>query len=458
MILMATCSSEQDISNEYVLQINNVGLRKGVFERRFKLTQNYGSHQEFTPEILKTYIQDVLEPDYLFIRDAYAKKIDQEADIQKQIMDSRISLLADNHPILFKKLMISKDELKDFYGKKAIAYDLEIVQTQTYSDADSIYKALLKGHKLEVDKKSENSELVFPRVINIPDVTYGEQLHPEVFPELIKMDEGEISRPIYTSPIWTIVKLNKKRSHKMPKFEDIEKQMVMKSQTLFKYEEQKKLIDSLRTKYSVSVNGELFKMLIAAYHKKNVYGWLDEHKLGNTNLNATIVQIGEHEISVKYFIHVFNQANRYVQFSNLMVEDLNHFINGYIDYYLLYLDADEKGVDQDKFVKDKLENKIHRILLTKYLKEEIAGKITFTEEDVLQHYNNNPQKWNGPFKSVESSVKNDLRMQRMLVFKDKVLEELRNKYHNIQYNETLLAEIAGELTLEKNAANVIGQQ
>ena len=46
---MVCCTKKDTFEAGNVLQIKDVGLREGVFVRRYKLTSDYGRQQEFTP-------------------------------------------------------------------------------------------------------------------------------------------------------------------------------------------------------------------------------------------------------------------------------------------------------------------------------------------------------------------------------------------------------------------------
>lgn len=451
-ILMVGCAKQERMNNEYVMQIKNVGLRRGVFVRRYKLTSDYGRNESFSSEILKRFIKEILEPNYLFIQDAYNRGFHKESVIQQKIKDYRINLLAGNHPIQFEKMTILKEELRDFYMKKSVKYDIDLVRTNSYSMADSIYKSILSGKNIEYPKQEEPG-FSFPQYLQYKDVTYGERLHPDIFSTLIKMKQGEISEPIYTAPIWTIIKLNKKRENKeLQSFDSMEKELVIQGQAIFKYERQKQLVNDLREKYQPSTRTELYHPLISAYTFKDNHGWIDKNKLNQSYLTATFVQINDDAISLAHFISSFNQANQFSQLPELTAKDLSHFADDYIAQYLLYLDALEKGVDQNTLIKDQLENKEHRILLTKYLKEEIAQKVVISDDDARKHYENNRNKWKAKYEDVASLVKNDLKNKLLLEKKNELVNKLRKKY-KLRYNETLLIEVAEKLTNEKKLKN-----
>ena len=448
MSLAVDCDKTADINPEYVMQIKNIGLRQDVFLRRFQLSGNYGKHQNFTSDSLKNFIQKILEPNYLFIQHAYDLGYDKEPQISQEMIDYGVNLLSSNHPIIYENLTIVDDDLRDFHNKKSIQFDVDLIQTTAYGMADSIYRSMVAGRELPYSKPDQ-PPFIFPKKNRYRDVTYGEVLHPDIFPVLFEMKEGELSKPIYTGPYWSIVVLNKREANKkLPSFEQTEKELINQAQAIFKYKKQKQLVDKLKEKYPVSIQSDLYQPLIDAYRFKDGHGWIDSNRLNQDHVSADFPQINNDIISLTHFISIFNQANQYSQIHKLTEQDLTQFVDEYIAQYLLYLDAVEKGVDQKSVIQDKLQNKEHRLLIAKYLKDEIAKKIKISDEDAQAHYQAHQNKWNAGFEEVISLVKDDLMNQRLIERKENVLKKLHSKY-DVRYNEPLLVKLAEQLTAEK---------
>lgn len=449
IVFIFGCAKHEPVSDDYVMQIKNVGLRPGVFVRRYKLTKDYGSHKEFSAATLEKFIKESLEPDYLLIQHAHDLGLPQETKIAHDIRDYRVNLLASNHPILYEQVTILKEDLHKYYEKKSFKYDLDLVQTNSYNLADSIYKSILAGQKILIPQKEE-TDFNFPRYQKLKDVIYGEQLHPDVFPELIKMKEGEVSKPFYTIPIWTIIRLNKKHANKdLKPFDQIEKELVSEAQLIYKYEQQRQLVKTLREKYPILVHKDYFQPLIAAYVTKGNRGSIDPHKFTESDLSKTFIHIHQDSISLFSFISSFNQSMQFSALSKLTEIDFNHFVDDYVSQYLMYLDALEKKVDQNELIQDQLVNKENKTLLNRYLNEEIAHKVVISDADAREHHQKNTDKWKAKYEEVASTVKGDLKNKRMLERRDELVKQLRDKY-DVRYNKPLLLKIAKELTLEKS--------
>ncbi len=208
MLLPLTSCSNKEIDKENVIQIGEVGLRRGVFERRFKLSSEYGKNKEFSPEILKSFIDKILLPEYLFIRKSFDLGFQNDPFIRKTVFEFKMNALATNNAIHSKELFISDNELADFYKDKKYLYSFEIVQHTAYHEADSIKKILSEGKKLIFEKEAMPG--IFPRKIEYINKSYGESVPYEIYKQLDEMKEGEISDPIYSAPLWIVIKLIKK--------------------------------------------------------------------------------------------------------------------------------------------------------------------------------------------------------------------------------------------------------
>ena len=449
-LIIVGCAGENSVDDVYVLQIKDVGLREGVFVRRYQLAGEYGSAETFTSDMLKNYISRILEPNYLFIQHAYDLGLNKEWTIALIIKDYKINLLANNHPIKFAELTILKDDLRDFYARRKIRYNIDLVQAKTFTRADSLCRLLRDGGN--IDRAREEFNQPFPRQSHFDALLYGEHLHPELFSLLEKLNEGEASNPVYAGTTWNVVRMNKKSPNQsLPLFKECEQDLLSQAQTFFKYRQQKELVANLSKKYNVSVNDAQLASMVKAYNASVHNRRIEENMIANSELKEIFINFDNNDVPLSLFISSFNQSSPFMQLPRLSENDLQQFVADYIAQNLLYLDALEQGVDQDVLIQDKLVNKEHRTLLAEYLKKELAQKISVTEKEARQHYENNRDKWQGDFPDVAGNVKGDLKGKKLEERKNKIAEKLRKKYA-VRYNEQLLQNIANQLSSLKKSA------
>ena len=445
-LLIVSCEKEISLDPENVLQVNNVGLREGVFVRRYKLTNDYAKHKEYTPEILKSFIKEKLESDYLFLADAYALGLEKDNVIQTKIHDYRVNLIAGNNTVFFENLEIPKDTLQKFYEEKEELYTIDLVQANSYSMADSMYKYLLSGKNIV--PSTQDMGLRFPQFYQ-HNLTYGEILHPILSQKLIHMKIGEVCHPVFTNPTWSVMRLNKKTQNKnLKSYDKMLTDLVQQMQVILKYKDLTKLIDELKVKYPITINEKFYPVMISAYKFRNGQGWIDMKEISQADLNGIFIKIVNDEISLYNFIISFNSSMQLAGLPQLKKEDLDQFVENYCTQNLLYLDGLEKGADQNALVKDKLINKEHRFLLTKYLNEEIGKKAIVTDDAAINYYNDNRDKWKADYETIEKTVKQALRKKLIQDRREELINKSLKKYKVI-FNEELLKRLADQFTEEK---------
>ncbi|MBN1561170.1 hypothetical protein JW998_13030 [candidate division KSB1 bacterium] len=444
------CTKQESFDNANIMQIKNVGLRRDVFVRRYKMTSDYGRQNSFTPALLKEFIATILEPDYLLIQHAYDKGMHKNPDIQQKMSDYKINTIANNHPIKSRVIAISSEQLRQLYQKKKFTYDVDLVLTNSWVMTEEIHQHISNGGEIEPPK--EGREFSFPRLLQYRDISYGEMMiPPAVLEGMETMKPGETSEPIYNSGIWTIITLNGKRNNpNLAPFDVVERTLVEESQGLFRYQRQIQLLDELEKKYKVRIHTEYYPALISAYVTQDNRGWIDKNKIDSSDLSRSIIQIGKETVTLGNFITNYNTALQNVQAPRITENDLRHFADDQINQYLLYLDVLDGEIPLPDLIQDQLVNKEHRLLLSDYLKAEIADKVHVTDADAEKYYEEHRERWQASFDKVIGSVKGELRNERLHTKRADIEKALRKKYH-IRYNEKLLSELADALTAEKSA-------
>ncbi len=220
-------------------------------------------------------------------------------------------------------------------------------------------------------------------------------------------------------------------------------------QGIKKIKETKQYVDSLKSKYNLEIVKEDYNKMIKAFV-------INEEEVGFFNranypgsIDDIVIKTTLQNISVDMFFFIFNRTNRFSKITKLVYEDVDVFIDDLSTQLVLYLDALEQGVDKYPTLSEQIENKLYRVLYSKYLKEEISDKVSISEEVALNYYNGNRGVWKGEFEKVRSSIVNKLRKEAMYKFRDKLVKDLTDDF-DVLYNEPLLKEMADQFTAEKN--------
>ncbi|MCB0730165.1 MAG: peptidyl-prolyl cis-trans isomerase [Ignavibacteriae bacterium] len=448
MFLLLFACSEKKIDDAYVVQIDKAGLRKGVFERRFKLSNDYGKNTEFSVETLKNFIDKTLLPEYLFIEKAYDLGFDQDPQIKNSVLELKMNALASNHPIHSKDIFLSDESVIDFYNNKSDLYDFDIIQNSSYYLADSMYKFLEAGNKLQ--KENEAKSNMFPRTISYLNKSYGETVPKDIFDKIEEMQVGDISKPIYTPPVWAIVKLNKKlKNNLLLPIDDMKQTLIKELQNYEKVEQVKKFTQELKNKYQLEiVNVDYNKLIEAFVITEDQHGYFNRTKYDGSPSDIIIFNTTKGSLNLDQFFFLFNRANQFSQLVKVVKEDLEVFINDLADQFVLYIDALDENIESEESVADQIENKLNRSLLTKFLKEQISEKINLSDNEVKKYYDEHRDKWQGEFDVVKSSLINEMRKSRMYEYRDNLINNYKEEY-SILYNQKVLQELAEKFTKEK---------
>jgi hypothetical protein len=449
MSLLVSCSTQQ-ISDDLLMQIKNVGLRKGVLIRRFQMTADYKQKSAIRPADVKAFIDTYFLSEYLQLQHAYDLGLHNDPALKNKIHDYQINLIAEEHPLKYKDIQLSRKALRALYEKKAVQYDLELVTANTYAMADSIYQRLARGDRPVFDKKEQSPDL-FPQAKRLSRVSYGEQLHPDLLPLLAELKSGQVSRPVYTSPTWSLLKVE--RSFPNPtrgSYESMERELLMQGSEIEKYRRMQQELADLEKRITVTVNRSLYAALKSAFVKANPSSYISTEKLGAAQLAATVLQVGPEQIIVDHFVANLNQSNRFLKLTTLVDQDIDCFINDFKIQLLLYLDGLQQGVADSTLIKDMLVNKEYRLVLPEYLKREIVQPVHISDSEAQAYYHQHPQEWTGAFADVAVHIKNKMKNIRIKERQQERLHELRKKY-TVHYNERQLALVAEELSRGKSA-------
>ena len=452
LILISTIGCEEKkIEEGNVVQIEDLGIRKGIFERRFIMTSTYTDNNEFTPKLLISEIDKLLLPNYLLINDAYKLGLNKDKVFVNKALMYRLNLIAANHPIYTENFSLSKEEMIEFYNKKEFAFDFEIVKNISYSRVDSIYKYLKEGNEIEFnddDKKMQS----FPSKFKFTNSTYADHGPVEVYDKLLEMKEGEVSEPIYTASVWVVVKLKQKKKIKQKPYEEFQRDLIDQYQQIMKDKQVELLTKNLREKYNLKIVQENSEKIIKSFFVKNGYASFSRDRFNESDLDDIIISTTEEKINLDFLVYVLNSSMMFNSVENMTQKDIDVFVNNFANNTVLYSDALEKGVDNIEIIRDRFENNENRLLYSKYLKEEISDKVAVSEEDAKDYYNNNRDEWKGEFNEVKPAVIRKLRQKLMYQRSDELIEKFKSDF-NIQYNMELLKELADKFTEEKKSVN-----
>ncbi len=444
-----SCNNKEfKLNEDYVVQIDDIGLREGVFERRFKLTKDFSAHKSFTANSLKNSIDNIFLPDLLFIRKAYELGFDKDPSIKKNNFEFKVNALASTHPINSKSIFISDKELKDFYEEKDVLYTFQIIQHNSFWAIDSISKNPNWGKNNNSNVKEKRK--VMPRELSLGKRSYGQSVPIEVYKELKKIKVGESTKPIYIAPTWNIIRLIAKEDNKkLTSFAKLKRTLVKEFEIIGKQKQIIEFQDSLLKKYKIEKVDINYSKILNSFVTKNGIGFFQQDKYKGNLKNDLVITSNKGNITVDDFFYFFNKGNQFAIFNQITKEDVQVFIDDLTKHYALYLDHNSMNYGENKILVDQIENKSNKLLLQKFIRDEITRKVKVSEDEARDHYNNNRKIWVGEFDKVKRSIISELRDKKIKELRESLIEQYKEKY-NVVYNNELIKQLAEKYTKEKN--------
>jgi len=84
-------------------------------------------------------------------------------------------------------------------------------------------------------------------------------------------------------------------------------------------------------------------------------------------------------------------------------------------------------VKQEEY-KRKIREAKNNVIINKYFNKYVKNKINIQEEDLQEYYNQNKSKYNNPLEEIRSSVKSNLRRDKIEEKRQEILNKLKKKY------------------------------
>ena len=213
--------------------VNNIFLTKGLLDLSIKAAVAQG--QKNTPELQKA-LKDELINRELLAQQAERIGLEKEIDLDNQYTQLRqnllIQALVDEH---FKKSPISDEQLRQEYERQrkltggatsGFQYFISEIVLANESEAIEIINRIHKGESF--NKLAQQFSIANGAKSNGGQLgwLFPGQLSTDIQQLVAKMNKGSIhSNPIRVKDGWGIIKLDDKRSYKLPGFEDAKPQL-----------------------------------------------------------------------------------------------------------------------------------------------------------------------------------------------------------------------------------------
>lgn len=235
--LISICSTAQAQQNsvdyEFVASVNGAPISKGLLELNLKSTISQG--QKDSPQLRQAIKEELINRE-LIAQAAMKEGLEKNIDLADQIVQLKQTLLLqaylENH---FKKEPITDAKLREEYEKQrklmgdnptAIQYKVSQIILPSESEALGVIARLQKGESFSKLAKETSIDNASKEQGGSVGWILPQQILRPIADVMVNLNKGAISNsPIQVQGGWVIIKVEDKRTMKVPSFDEAKNQL-----------------------------------------------------------------------------------------------------------------------------------------------------------------------------------------------------------------------------------------
>ncbi len=461
-VLMLVSCKKTEIANPErdLVQVGKLNLDKQVFINRFRLSKDFAQAKSITRDDVVKFIDEYFVKNYLLVN----KVIDEGIENEKEIKDDlerlkRRAMTGMNGP-LYRKVIpssveVSEQEIKELYDKSNYMVKISYLRVSSKHLADSLYQALKRGADFAQIAQNYSLDIhTYEHGGEVRNYIQPGSLDPEFEKAIFSLKEGQISKPIYLSGWYSIVKIDKKKPIEKKPLDQMRAQLKQRLQQFKMNVIRNNYIDSLFIKYHYQVNKDLFPYIKKAFVPLDRVGQLKVEAIPKDKQQEALVTYDGGKFTLLEFVKTYNSSNAASRVPLRYDDEIENHIKTLVIGHLMYADAVARGLLEDeqfKYIYDRMRiQKLER----EALKRLVNDQIKLTDEELKAYYDQHKQEWNNQeFEKVKRFVRNRLMAQRAKEYKDELTDKLRKEY-DVVYNEALIATVVDSLNKMKQSPHV----
>lgn len=237
LVLISICSAAQAQQNsvdyEFVASVNGAPISKGLLELNLKSTISQG--QKDSPQLRQAIKEELINRE-LIAQAAIKEGLEKNIDLADQIVQLKQTLLLqaylENH---FKKEPITDAKLREEYEKQrklmgdnptAIQYKVSQIILPSESEALGVIARLQKGESFSKLAKETSIDNASKEQGGSVGWILPQQILRPIADVMVNLNKGAISNsPIQVQGGWVIIKIEDKRTMKVPTFDEAKNQL-----------------------------------------------------------------------------------------------------------------------------------------------------------------------------------------------------------------------------------------
>ena len=459
MILVMTGCQKNEVKNPKtdLADVNGITLDKTLFLSSYQRSKEFRSPGEVTPEKIKKFIDDYFIGDFLIINEALAQGLENDSLVKSQLQNLKVTAMTGMNGPLYAKIMSAPDTVSDaeamaLYKKSDHGVKIAYIRLSSRRQADSIYQALRHGAKFaDMARKHSLDIQTFQKGGEVQGVLYPGLLPEDLEKVMFHMRAGQISKPIFTSGWYYIIKVNATPKMHLKSFTEEKAGLIKKVKQAKENQHRNDYIDSLFIRYHYQVHKDLFPVLKKAFVPVERVGKIDETKIPHDMWNKPLVTFDGGQISLGQFVSIYNKSNFGSRVPLREDDEIENHIKAMAVPFIMYQDGLKMGLQDSTQFKALYARYRLSQLERDAMQRLVYSKVKVNDEDLKAYYEQHKAEMrNQPFERVKDYIKNRLMAEKANQYKKTLVAKLRNKF-DVVYNEPLIAQVADSLNKMKAA-------
>ncbi len=457
LILVASSCQKKQVKNPQtdLVDVNGLTLDKAMFVSSFQRSKEFRAPGELTPQQVKQFIDQYFVSDFLIINEALAQGLEKDSLVKSELENLKVSAMTGMGGPLYAKIMnkpatASEAEAKALYKRSGHGVNIAYIRLSSKRQADSIYQAIRHGAKFaDMARKHSLDIQTFQKGGEVRGTLYPGLLPKELEDVMFRMKAGQVSKPIFTTGWYYIIKVLKTPKNKLKSFAEEKESFLSKVKQAKENQHRNDYIDSLFIRYHYRVHKDLFPVLRKAFVPIDRVGKIDATKIPHDKWNKALASFDGGQLTLGQFVALYNKSNYGNRVPLREDDEIENHIKAMAVPFIMYRDGLNMGLQDSSRYKELYQRYRLSALERAALQKLVYSQVKVNDDDLKNYYEQHKKEMrNQPFERVKEYIKNRLMAEKASEYKKTLVAKLRNKY-DVIYNEPLIATVTDSLNKMK---------
>ncbi|RMH68721.1 MAG: hypothetical protein D6675_15050 [Gemmatimonadetes bacterium] len=393
--------SQQSVSNDgatVVVKIGDDVITLEQLEARLQDVPSF-AQKNYQGEMGKLRMLNQMIDEKLVVLDAKAKKLDQLPRVQARLEQIREQMMKQElfNDEITSKVNVTDEDVKAYY-KAHIDYftqpekvKVRHILVNSETDAQAVLARLRKGESFE-DLAEELSQ--DPKTAKrgglIGLITKGQEIRfvgkSEAFENAaFSLEAGEVSdQIIQTDKGYHIIKVDERIAESTQPVDEVREQV----EAAVRREKMTELRDALMTQLKADYQIKVYE--------ENIPETVDFNSPITDEQNVLLADLGDETIHLKDLQQMMESAPPAIRSRYNNKDGVLFLVEQKINDMLIYRAAVDRGYADNPVVQEQIERSTNALLVETHYTEEIEGKLTFSDEQLREYYDDHISEFTKP--------------------------------------------------------------